>query len=207
MSIPYLLQSSTDNTQLESQSQMLGLAGGGTYAIVFGLLAAVIVGMWKMFVKAGQPGWIAIVPFYNDAVLVDICGLPASYKYYLWLSIALLPLAGGCFGVAPVAGIIVRYFMLRVLLASFGRPNQPLNVVGALLFPYVTYPSIGFGSSTYLGVQAEAVAAAPKLPWFGQSASSATPATAVPPASALPTMSSSAPSENTDKPNNENPVQ
>jgi len=179
--------------------------GGGVYAVVFALLAAMIVGMWKMFVKAGQPGWAAIVPFYNDSVLVDICGLPATYKYYLWLGIALMPFAGGCFGLAPVAAIIVRYFLLRVLLASFGRPNEPLNVVGTLLFPYVTYPSIGFGADTYRGVQSAAVAAAPKLPWFGQSAAPAAPAAS--PASAVPTMSGSAPSENSDKPNHENPVQ
>ncbi len=205
MSIPYLLQSTTDTAQLESQLQILGYVGGGVYAVVFALLAAMVVGMWKMFVKAGQPGWAAIIPFYNDAVLVDICGLPATYKYYLWLGIALMPLAGGCFGVAPVAAIIVRYFLLRVLLASFGRPNEPLNVVGTLLFPYVTYPSIGFGSDTYLGVQAAAVAAAPKLPWFGQSAAPVAPVVA--PASSVPTMSGSAPTENNDKPNHENPVQ
>jgi len=202
MSIHYLLQSSTDNAQLESQLQMLGLLGGGVYAVIFALLAVMVVGMWKMFVKAGQPGWAAIIPFYNDSVMVDICGLPATYKYYLWLSIALMPLAGGCFGLAPLAGIVVRYFMLRVLLASFGRPNEPLNVVGTLLFPFVTYPSIGFGADTYHGVQAAAVAAAPKLPWIGQSATPAVPAT---PASSVPTMS--APTDNNDKPNHENPVQ
>jgi len=202
MSIPYLLQSSTDNAQLESQLQMLGYFGGGVYAVVFALLAVMVAGMWKMFVKAGQPGWAAIIPFYNDSVLVDICGLPATYKYYLWLGIALMPLAGGCFGLAPVAAIIVRYFMLRVLLASFGRPNEPLNVVGTLLFPFVTYPSIGFGADTYRGIQAAAVAAAPKLPWIGQSATPAAPAT---PASSVPTMS--APTDNNDKPNHENPVQ
>jgi hypothetical protein len=74
--------------------------------------------------KLRKPGWAAIIPFYNDAVLVDMCGLPATYKYYLWLSIALMPLAGmACFGLAPLAGIVVRYFMLRVLLASFGAPQ------------------------------------------------------------------------------------
>jgi len=203
MSIPYLLQSSTDNAQIESQLQMLGYFGGGVYAVVFALLAVMVAGMWKMFVKAGQPGWAAIIPFYNDSVMVDICGLPATYKYYLWLGIALMPLAGGCFGLAPVAAIIVRYFLLRVLLASFGRPNEPLNVVGTLLFPFVTYPSIGFGADTYRGVQAVAVAAAPKLPWFGQSAAPATPAAT--PASSVPTMS--APTDNNDKPNHENPVQ
>ena len=204
MSIPYLLQSTTDTAQLESQLQILGYVGGGVYAVVFALLAAMVVGMWKMFVKAGQPGWTAIIPFYNDAVLVDICGLPATYKYYLWLSLALMPL-GGCLGLAPLAGIVVRYFTLRVLLASFGRPNQPLNVIGTLLFPYVAYPSIGFGADTYHGVQAAAVAAAPKLPWFGQSAAPAAPVAA--PVSSVPTMSGNAPTENNDKPNHQNPVQ
>ena len=42
----------------------------------------------KVFAKAGKPGWAAIIPFYNDSVLIDICGLPVIYKYYLWAGIA-----------------------------------------------------------------------------------------------------------------------
>ena len=31
-----------------------------------------IVAMWKIFQKAGKPGWAAIVPFYNSYVMYEI---------------------------------------------------------------------------------------------------------------------------------------
>ena len=50
--------------------------------IPLAMVVAMVVGQWKVFIKAGKPGWAAIIPFYNDAVLIDICGLPVIYKYY-----------------------------------------------------------------------------------------------------------------------------
>ncbi|MCX6014490.1 MAG: DUF5684 domain-containing protein [Chloroflexales bacterium] len=121
---------------------------------------AMLVGMWKVFAKAGKPGWAAIIPFYNDSVLIDICGLPVIYKYYLWAGIAL----SWCGGIPLLAAMVVRYFALRVLLQSYGQPSEPINVIVALVFPFYMYPKLGFGTASYLGVQAAAVAAAPLLP-------------------------------------------
>jgi hypothetical protein len=36
----------------------------------------VIVAMWKVFTKAGQPGWGAIIPIYNVYLLCKIAGKP-----------------------------------------------------------------------------------------------------------------------------------
>lgn len=51
--------------------------GGGIFALLmFAVYVAVIVlaiaGMWKTFEKAGQPGWAAIVPFYNWWIWIKI---------------------------------------------------------------------------------------------------------------------------------------
>ena len=35
------------------------------WVIVLVIAVVCLVGMWKMFVKAGKPGWGAIIPFYN----------------------------------------------------------------------------------------------------------------------------------------------
>jgi hypothetical protein len=121
---------------------------------------AMLAGMWKVFAKAGKPGWAAIIPFYNDSVLIDICGLPVIYKYYLWAGIAL----GWCGGIPLLASMVVRYFALRVLLQSYGQPSEPINVIVALVLPFYAYPKLGFGTATYLGVQSAAVDAAPLLP-------------------------------------------
>ena len=61
-------------------------------AIIFGLISlaimgVVIAGIWKVFEKAGKPGWAALVPIYNIIVLLDIAGKPAW-----WLVLMLIPL-------------------------------------------------------------------------------------------------------------------
>ena len=40
--------------------------------VVFAICIVMIIAEWKLFKKAGQPGWAAIVPFYNAYVLTKI---------------------------------------------------------------------------------------------------------------------------------------
>jgi len=58
------------------------LANGAVIAmallIYLAILVAVIAGMWKMFEKAGQPGWGCIVPIYNLLLLLRIAGRPTG---------------------------------------------------------------------------------------------------------------------------------
>src|SRR4051812_13202917 len=63
-------------------------AAGGGISLIIGLLIAAIViaSLWKIFVKAGEPGWAAIVPFYNFIVLLKIAGRPLW-----WLLLLLIP--------------------------------------------------------------------------------------------------------------------
>ena len=62
------------NMEFLSLAQQQGGGGGdvvaGIVGIVFfllwlGLIVAFFAGFWKVFAKAGQPGWAAIVPIYN----------------------------------------------------------------------------------------------------------------------------------------------
>ena len=54
-----------------------------TIGVIFVLLvelaifAFVIAGLWKLFVKAGKPGWAAIIPVYNIIVMHEIVGREA----------------------------------------------------------------------------------------------------------------------------------
>ena len=47
--------------------------------IILAICIAVIAGIWKVFVKAGQPGWAAIIPIYNAYILLKIVGRPAAF--------------------------------------------------------------------------------------------------------------------------------
>ena len=54
-------------------------AGTGSPAgLIVGLLVAVIMiaAMWKIFTKAGQPGWASLIPIYNIYILCKIVGDP-----------------------------------------------------------------------------------------------------------------------------------
>ena len=40
------------------------------------LMILVLAGGWKMFTKAGKPGWAIIIPIYNLIVMLEIAGKP-----------------------------------------------------------------------------------------------------------------------------------
>src|SRR4051812_6556874 len=54
--------------------------------IEIGLLVLIIAGMWKVFAKAGYPGWAAIIPIYNVYILCKVAGRPGW-----WLILFLIP--------------------------------------------------------------------------------------------------------------------
>lgn len=113
----------------ENSSQTASGAG------VFGSLLCII-GMWKIFSKAGQPGWAAIIPIYNCYVLFDIAwGRP--WKFLLLL--------------IPIVNIVV-YCMCMVRLAhAYGKGGG--FAVGLILLPALFTLILGFGDSAYLGPQ------------------------------------------------------
>lgn len=107
-----------------------GSAGGG----VFGLLVAVvtIAAMWKVFSKAGEPGWAAIIPIYNTFVLLRV-----AQKPWWWLLLFLIPIVN-FFVLIAVSVAVAEKFGKG---AGFG--------IGLALLPMIFYPMLGFGSSTY----------------------------------------------------------
>ena len=127
-----LAQSSSSNSAAGS---VAGTIGGLLFCgIYFAVIVLVIAGIWKTFVKAGQPGWAAIVPIYNIYVLCQIAGRP-----WWWLLVMLIPFVG------LVAAIIVSIDVAK----SFGKSTG--FAIGLALLPFVFYPILGFGSAQYQG--------------------------------------------------------
>ncbi len=112
-----------------------------TYEFPTGLLffcLAVVVfiyaALWKVFVKAGRPGWEAIIPIYNTYILLKIVGKP-----WWWLLLFLI----------PIVNVIYAIWMYNMLSKSFGKDEA--FTVGLLLLSIVFLPILGFGSAKYLG--------------------------------------------------------
>ena len=94
----------------------------------------VIVAMWKVFTKAGRPGWAAIIPIYNMYVWCKIVGRPGW-----WVILMLIPY------VNFIIGIIVCIDLAK----SFG--NGVGFGLGLAFLGIIFFPILGFGSSQYQG--------------------------------------------------------
>ena len=53
---------------------------GGLVTVLVALLVLVFVlgGYWRVFDKAGEPGWAALIPIYNVVVLCRVVGRPTG---------------------------------------------------------------------------------------------------------------------------------
>jgi len=102
------------------------------WSLAFGIF--ILVAQWKVYVKAGQPGWACIIPIYNVYVLLQICGKP-----WWWLLLMLIP------GV----NIVFAIWMTNMVSKSFGHEEG--FTVGLLLLGIIFWPILGFGKSRYLG--------------------------------------------------------
>lgn len=92
------------------------------------------VGMYKLFEKAGEPGWAALVPFYNAFVVVKIIGGPK------WWLLAML---------LPVVNLFIIAGMLIEFNKSFGQYKFVDNFA-AIVLSYVYYPYLASKNPEYV---------------------------------------------------------
>jgi hypothetical protein len=115
----------------------------GTLYVFIAFYLAVIIFMivvyWKIFEKAGQPGWASIVPFYNTYVLiVNILEMPP-----IWFWLLLVPCAN-------IVVLIILAFMIPFKLAEkFGKDVG--FAIGLLLLGIIFLPILAFGDARYRG--------------------------------------------------------
>jgi hypothetical protein len=95
---------------------------------------AVIV-QWKIFAKAGEPGWACLVPVYNCMVLSKICGRGEMFGLLL---------------LVPCVGLVIGIMLTLDLAKAFDKDAG--FGVGLLLLPVVFYPILAFGNAQYVGV-------------------------------------------------------
>jgi hypothetical protein len=128
---------------LFAQSEVDAAIGGAValFVVMMGIAFLVslvtLAGLWAVFVKAGKPGWAAIVPIYNLVVLLEITKQP------LWFLIL-------CF--VPVVNLVIGLMIYMELAKAFGQ--GPGFGLGILLVPFVFLPMLGFGAYRYLDTEA-----------------------------------------------------
>lgn len=117
--------------------------------ILFVIYLLVAIGQWKLFKKAGKPGWAALIPVYNTYVLCQIVGVSPW-----WILVTFI--AGVIAGMMPMLSFITTivsiYFGVLIAVSvarSFGKSDG--YAVGIYFLGFIFYLILGFGDSKYLG--------------------------------------------------------
>lgn len=112
--------------------EVLRVPGYVRYMDDFGLF--LIASIWKVFTKAGKPGWASIIPLYNLIVLMEIGGVPIWWIFLFFI---------------PIANIIAAFKVGVSVAKAFGKDTG--FGVGLTLLGVIFYPILGFGSAQYVG--------------------------------------------------------
>ncbi len=141
-------------------------AVGGAYgvALVFILIwyALIIIAGWKIFKKAGEPGWKSLIPIYNVYILYKIAGI----KKWFWIMIAVACCIGFINGIisatagpdgntaisvisafSTIFGLGVNaYYSLKM---SKAFKHGIAFAIGLFIFEPIFMLILGFGASKY----------------------------------------------------------
>jgi len=110
-------------------------------AIFYYLLFAIYiigsrVGLYKLFIKAGEDGWKAFIPIYSDVVWIKLIGKPM-----FWVVLTLI----------PILRTLVKVSMDIEMAKAYGKQSFK-DQAFAVLLPFIFYPKIGFDPNTkYVG--------------------------------------------------------
>lgn len=99
-------------------------------AIIFFILAA----HWRIFTKAGQPGWAAFIPILNIYGMTKVVGKPGYWTLLFFV---------------PIVNIIIAIWLVNLVSKSFGKDEG--FTLGLILLPFIFWPILGFGPAKYLG--------------------------------------------------------
>ena len=110
------------------------------FAAIFfiALIVFFVIVEWKIYEKAGQPGWACLIPIYNIIIFLRIIGKP-----WWWIFLFMIP------GV----NIVFAIWATNLLSKSFGKSEG--FTVGLILLGFIFYPILGLGDAEYVGPAGE----------------------------------------------------
>ena len=113
-------------------------AGIGTayYLFILVFYIVCVIGMWKMFEKAGKPGWASLIPFYNLYCIYDI-GWGTGWLFLLTF--------------IPCVGVIFDIMLSFKMAKAYGQGTG--FGFGIIFLKPIFYMILGFGDSEYIGPQ------------------------------------------------------
>jgi hypothetical protein len=101
------------------------------------LAVVLFVALWKVFEKAGQPGWAAIIPIYNVYILIKVAGRPGWWLLLIFV---------------PVVNFVISIIISLDVARNFGKTVG--FGIGLIFLSIIFYPILAFGDARYQPVEA-----------------------------------------------------
>lgn len=121
-------------------SSIFGAAMLGYLAVLLVVYILVIIAMWKVFTKAGKPGWASLIPVYNMVVMYQIVGLNP------WLLLLyLIPVVNW------IAALVLSIILNVKLAKVFGKSTG--FAIGLIFLNPIFLLILGFGDAKYIGCE------------------------------------------------------
>lgn len=120
----------------------------------------VVIGAWKMFEKAGEAGWKAIIPIYNMYIVFKFAW--QTMYFWVWIGLAIVGAwftyasFGDSVGFMYYASWIINFVQLLIACNLAFRVSGWFGhgiwfALGLYFFPFIFTIVLGFGSSRYVG--------------------------------------------------------
>ena len=152
LNLPLLVAQIDQSNMSAEEAGIIALLFGALLIPSLILIAIYVIANWKIFEKAGQPGWAAIIPIYNIIVMLDVQGRP---KW--WVIWYLIPV------VNYVSALVMFIIQCLDYAKRFGKDGG--FVAGLLLLNPIFLLILAFGSAQYQGVSTAAtLATSPPAP-------------------------------------------
>ena len=102
--------------------------------LYLGFAVFMLVSMWRVFTKAGQPGWAVLIPIYNLYVMLKVAGMSG------WWILAFA---------VPIVNIVASVLMAVGIARNFGKGVG--FAIGLIFLGFIFYPILAFGNAEYQG--------------------------------------------------------
>lgn len=126
MTIPVFAQLAAEDAAREVTSAM----SGTMMLVIFAVIILMIAAMWKVYERAGEPGWAVLVPIYNIYVLCKVARMSPW-----WMLTVIIPLVNIIFAFVSSFGVAKRFGKG----AGYG--------LGLALLPFIFWPLLAWGDS------------------------------------------------------------
>jgi hypothetical protein len=87
----------------------------------------IVISLWRIFENVGIPGWAAIVPFYNLAMVYRVVGRPPRQSWFL---------------LVPVLNVLLYIRLMSELSRAFG--GDRIFTLVLVVSPYMGFPMLAF---------------------------------------------------------------